>query len=647
MFRFHHMITVPKTAKYPPNVVVLDVDIRRERSADNPNIEIATMTRWHASGFSVRVGECGPSHCEEGDGPESWWQCIGHRLKKSGNIWLFAQNVTQAMSLLGLWDLIEEGEWRLCGADYRDRTSKPESDLSAVWRRGEHCVPGTPGGAGTDVQEAPSQPKREVASRTAAGKARRGSAVGLCVLEDPPVILDVRPVDLQRKLRILDIRNYGVAPASDTIPARERVARWDRFVRDMIGTCRTHKLGGLQCTAGSQSMTAWRYGYYTHPVECHTHDGVLAMEEVAYVGGRCEAYRLGSLPGPIWHLDVSAMYPSVYRTERVPVSLARIESGERALRASLGNEDESCCAEVGIETNEPCYPLRDRRLKLTVWPIGEFTTTLFAPELRDAYERGRVRRVGRVVVYRSANALRMYADAAERLRGLSGISPEARAWCKSLAVCLVGKFGQRDRRWVSAQWPAWCEPWQSWWASDGLGGTHRWRSVAWHTQYEHVGGFGFDAVPAIAGTITSAARMKLLGMIRAAHWGDVYYVDTDSLFVSGAGLRRLRLGGFVQPGVVGSLRIVEEGRRVNLYGIKQYTWDGREVSAGQAVAVDCYTSGGARVWQSARVGEACRSMRAPDAHRVSIPFERRAIYRHGRRMADGTVEPLVYHEDKT
>lgn len=642
MHRFHHILTVPQTSVYPKQCVVLDVVVRRERSPDNPNVELATMTSWVACGFSGAAGEYGPEHWEEGTCADAWWATVAHRLRKGGHIWLFAQNACAAVGLLGIWDLIEGGKWHVCGADHRDRGNRGDSEMPGLRGAGNSQAEAFDRSNGLPLHRM----RGELASGNASGrkpatKAKRGNR-GVCCLEDPPTVLDVAPVGGNGRLRILDVRNYGQEPLPETMPARERTAQWARFVRDMVVLLKRERLGGLQCTSASQSMTGWRYGYYTHPVQCHTNATATALEEAAYVGGRCEAYRLGALPGPVWHLDVSSMYPSVYGREGIPVSLVSVEHGDRALLAALRNENQSCIAEVGIETNEPCCPLKDARLKLTVWPIGRFTTTLCGPELRDAHEKGRIREVARVAVYRSAMALHAISDCVERNRRVSGISKHVLRYIKSLGVCLVGKLGQRDRRWVSAPWPAYCEPWQSWWADDGAGRTYRWRSVAWHTQYEQVGGFGFDAVPAMAATITSFARMKLLAMIRCAHWGDVYYVDTDSLFVSDAGLRRLANGGWLRDGESGYLRVVERGEKVRVDGIKQYTWDGREVSAGKAAPIDCYTSGGARVWQSQRVAEACRSQHAPDGARVSIPFERHAIYRHGRRMSDGTVEPLVY-----
>lgn len=644
MKRFRHLLQRSLGKAYPTQCVVLACDYLVVHPDHTTDIEIDLIDRWIARGFSGSAGVYGESVVRTGDNAGRFWSALSDRLAKGGMLWLFAWHASRFLSASGAWELFEQGDWRICGGDYRERVSRRNDDVPSLSgdvagvseqhsRRGSPAVP--------PVRADDSVANGGVSRRTSVQSGQKSGAV---VIECPPLIVDFRKVGLSGTCRIVDLENYGLPSPLRSTSASELALSGDLFVREMIGVLKNNNMGGLKATSGSQATASWRHGYLTHNVLCHSCEPVLNLEQRAYVGGRCEAFHLGVLPGEIIHLDVSSMYVAMYKDASLPAILEETFGEVSVAELAKIAERRQVIADVTVETNEPAYPKKDARLGVTVYPIGRFTTTLCGRELQDAIARGRVRSCKQLGAYSDSHCLGAFGACLDGLLNNPGLSADGRRFVKSVGTNLVGKFGQVSRFWQSEHWPGYCEAWDRWQVTGKDRETERWRSVAGHTQREHVEGWAFDAVPSIAAWVCSLARHYLLTMIRCAHWGDVFYCDTDSLFVSQDGYRRLCDGGFVRPGETGYLRIKKRSERVVIYGIKSYEEDGQSVQAGRPLDSHCRTSDGQRAWIGQRVVDSCRTGSAPQPIRHSIVIDQRETYRHGTRMVDGSVRPLEYDE---
>lgn len=601
MRRRQHIINTAKSDAIPSQIVCVEIECRTESAAESPRQATDALVGWHGIGLA-RVGDCWRSPVViSGSSACQFWEALLPRLKKGGTAWVFGTELCQSLTLLGLWASLESGLLSLSTIDHRDgnRTTTP-------------------------------------------GSSRRSA---LAILEDPPTILDVRAPWLSGTLRFVDVANYGATSLASIAPASERAARCGAFVMAMIAALQEYKLGALQCTAGSQSMVAWRRSMMTQTVLVHENALATGIEDSAYYGGRCEAFRLGSLPDRVWHLDVSAMYPYCYGAADLPVCLLGAADNVSVSDIELLASDHGVIADVRITTQQPCYPYRDVRNRLTVWPVGSFRTSICGPELSDALNLGIVSGCYRAAWYAMAPALQEYSRRMRLMRAKLAGDVCALQWAKALAVCIVGKMGQRSRRWIDDASTLPHGPWSQWYQGGLEAPAVRWRSIAGHEQREEVDGFSWDACPAMAGWITSLARMRLLAIIRCAGWANVYYCDTDSVMVGEAGFSALAAAGWIADGEWGKLRVKRYSDRVSIGGIKSYVEDGVSTDAGKSKRAGRATGSDGAVWVKPHPQSSFRTGIAPQAVRHQITFSRDGRYRHGVRNEDGTVSPFWLRED--
>lgn len=596
-----HLIRRTNSDRHPANVICLGVDYTWEPNRDTPSQQRAGMIRWVAVGFSGESGAYGVDHWAEGSTADEWWDAVECHVKRRGATSIYCERADTVCSLLALWDFVESGRIDLCGTDERDSSRR---------------------------------------------RADRGNLAGMrIVLESPLCIIEAKVGGAAARIKILDVANFGLQPSADGVSAADQCARIAAFVRGMVAALKSRRMGSLNDTVASQAGYSFRRAHLTHAISVHNDAKALNIESDSYYGGRCEAFRVGRVCGPVYHLDVSAMYPYIAANTAVPVSLAGVlgdlgAGDQPQLGAGCG-----LIADVLIDTDEPAYPYRDVRAGVTYWPVGQYRTVLAGPELHDAEAAGRILRWYRASWYDMAPALSSYARCVLDMRDEYAGNDDLKTWIKGLGVSLIGKLGQRDRRWVDASSNVFHRHWDSWWEQRGGGEWCRYRSIAGYCQREETGLWSYDAVPAVASWVCSAARTYLLRLIRVCGWEDCYYCDTDALMVSQTGYSRLLDAGLTGEGEPGKLRIKNVSDEVEIHGIKAYDEDGRSVRLGRPLSVARAVAGEVWYWANRAAIGACREGRPPDARRISIRHDRTDTYRHGLVCADGTVTPFQLNQE--
>lgn len=409
----------------------------------------------------------------------------------------------------------------------------------------------------------------------------------------------------------------------------------------MVRCLKSHGWGGLQRTAASQAMTTWRRSYLTHRVIAHDDADILALEGRAYYGGRCEAGKIGKVPGPVAVCDVRSMYPWVCASMHLPVAVQAQGEGSVPVVPGRAMPGRDCLAEVLVETAEPWYPTRTKAGVL--YPVGRLRTVLAGPELALAIASGHVRQVGRWVQYHMAPALAAYASAVYQVREemeRDGL-PQLAQWIKALLVALPGKLGQRDRRWVDEQRRSPWGPWAAWVQAHEELGVRRCRALAGRVQVQHTDGYSWDAVPAMAAWILSAARVRLLDGLRAVGWSHALYWDTDAIICPESRVDRLLPSGGTAEGSLGVWQVRERARSVWVHGPKHYEIGGRRVCAGLPPAACRCDTRADHYWYQQTMAQALIEHRAPLAQRRLLPFGRDEAYRLGRVGPDGRVHPFL------
>lgn len=420
-----------------------------------------------------------------------------------------------------------------------------------------------------------------------------GWTLRVAVIDDPPTILSWRKD--RASLRIIDTLNYWRVPLRTigdelglvklTMPGDDAGPdAWDRYCRrdvevvmaamqGLIDRVRSWDLGGFAPTAPAQAFRAWRHRHLTAPVIIDCDERALTLARRGYHGGRTEAFRLGLVPGPVEVWDVSSMYPAVMASEPMPTALSGVYRSIRPADLPDLLEGRSVVADVTIETLAADYPLYDgERL---IFPTGRFRTVLPAPELRHAVERGRVVAVHEAAAYRQAIIFGSYVAEwwTRRVEAQAAGRAVDAMFAKLMLNSLYGKLGQRGITWeVSGRSdPADVRAWVDIDHDSGL--IHHYRSLGGSIQDRRDAAEASDSHPAIAATVTSAARLRLLALMEALGRPHVVYVDTDSLFLDPGS--HGPPSALVEPSGLGQLHHERTIRHLVIHGPKDYVADGK------------------------------------------------------------------------
>jgi len=139
---------------------------------------------------------------------------------------------------------------------------------------------------------------------------------------------------------------------------------------------------------------------------------------------------------------------------------------------------------------------------------------------------------------------------------------------KYMLNTLYGKFGQKGGEWVKVgENPT--DIIYMIQEFDSVTGEHYWlRSINGLVQKRVEEGEAFHSFVAIAAHVSSYARVKLLKMIEKAGQSNVFYCDTDSLFVNMKGYDNLE--SEIQENKLGYLNVKKVAENIVIYGNKDY-----------------------------------------------------------------------------
>lgn len=546
-----------------------------------------------------------------------FWTFVEIELSTPGEVWLFGEPLSRELALLGVWEKLASGTLEIIG-----------------------------------------QPQGSEAIEDSMSATDRTYAL---VLEDPPFIMSLVMRGRPGVLHCVCMRNYGIEGIAPDAPPDRRAAEISRYVRAMLDTLRVEGLGSLKSTAASQAWSAWRTKHLTHSPLFHTDKAALRLEAEGIHGGRCECYRVGRVQGPLYQLDVASMYGWIAASYELPVSCEGSFSGDPVDMKSVTQGPFGAMARVTLRTALPQFPyipapgepLRsgdtihrgpgygEHGERQTIFPTGRITTVLCGPELRAAVDGCTVERVHWINVYRMAPLLQSYMHHVYGLRRRAKEDGDAHReqWLKRLAVSIIGRFAQRERRWYPAPGFVPALPYQLLRLPAVDGSTQRVRVIGWYAETEVTGGFVADAVPAVTAFVAAHGRQLLWRLMCTAGLQHVYYVDTDELWTDTVGMEALTKAGCVGPGGWGLLRLKAAHEWAEFYGQKHYRTGTVSVRAGIPRGSEASIDGTGEYFTREGIMQSAAQGRAPSslvtAHKAAGP----TMYTHGEVCDDGVVRP--------
>lgn len=526
MKRYPHYWYPLRGKHCPQRIAVLAIDPPPGPAGRVSEADDNGVSSWQLSLLLLSDGREIGGAIHGGQTADSLWCCLSTLCSRRGTTWVFMEYAFDSLTAIGFWDSLDERRVRLVGKDW-------------TTERGD-------GEGGEDPTD------------------------GLCCIEDPPTLVLCQVGNGDGKLLILDTRNYGFEPLDSALGIRDRCRILLNGIYAVLRTLREGQAVSLRGTAASQAVQILRTRHDCCRLHCHTHPGATALERAAYFGGRVEVYRAGVIPGPVYHVDVRSMYPSIGLELPVPVSLERYHGSPESAGRVVSRRPDACCAHVRVRCEHPCLP--SRRGEDIEYPVGIFDTHLAGPELSFAVRAGLVQNVYSASEYHLAPALAGFYQ--WQLATLDRLRSEGQAlcvqWLKRVGNGLVGKFGEPGRRWVPCPLPerdrTELGPYAEWTGRDGT----RYRRIGWYAQRLERHGESYWSIPAIAGWITSVGRVRLGTYHQAAGRANVWYVDTDALLCNQGGYDGLLRGGYIRDGETGYLRTLGCYRSATIHGIRHY-----------------------------------------------------------------------------
>lgn len=340
-------------------------------------------------------------------------------------------------------------------------------------------------------------------------------------------------------------------------------------------------LGVLGKTMASCAFNAFRHRFMKHKILVHWHEDARRLERESYRGGRCEAFYIGKVPGKVYRLDINSMYPFVMKTKPYPCKFLAYMENNNIKDLFHQMKQYLVIAKVLIQIDQPLIGVKrdfgeGERL---IFPVGRFWAVLTSPELELVAKYGKILDVTKTAIYTKDEGvftefINFFYN--ERLKAKAKGDQIHQEFYKLIMNSLYGKMGQKSEKFVEVG------------KSDKIGVfTDSTIEIdeggkIIKTTYYCFGGKkyvkspdfeeGYETNVAIASFVTSYARCYLVGLIMKAGWENVYYCDTDSLFVNEKGYQNLL--DLVSSTELGKLKLEEIGD-CEILNSKDYIFNGK------------------------------------------------------------------------
>lgn len=291
---------------------------------------------------------------------------------------------------------------------------------------------------------------------------------------------------------------------------------------------------------------------------------------LAYVGGRCENFKLG-LFNDCDYLDINSSYPFQMKTRTYPnMNTYRRRSGDQEILMKYIEEYEGE-ANISIKApklNIPFLHCKDEEDKL-IFPLGTFGGWYTFPEIKKAVSLGyKITEVKEIAIFD-----RMESPFIEYVNDLMKLKkqPDTKQAAKLMMNGLSGKFGQltpNTDKWEIVENTQDIEvDYKSFFDLNGL----IWFYNAGLIE-EKESEFRETAYPLIVAYITAWGRIQEYEAIEAIGFDKVYYMDTDSIIGDHEAIQAAIKAGKIKidEKELGAYKLEHEGATVQIKGLKYY-----------------------------------------------------------------------------
>jgi hypothetical protein len=547
-----HWIRPNHTERSPHRWIVADSESKSEygKGTESQTLRCVDAVRWRDD---LKTGDHEEWH--SGESAEGFWQWVDEFTRAGHRTILWFHNESYDLRTLQAFALLPELGWRLEWCNL-------SRDVSVTSFRSDH---------------------------------------GSLVIADTYTYV---PKPLQEIGGLVGIGKPALPDQDDSLEAWHARCKADvlitrQAVLELLAFIRGHHLGNWQPSGAGMAYSAWRHRFLTHKVLVHDDAPALAAEREAMHAGRAEAWWHGKCDnGPFTEWDMHMSYCRIAAECDLPVKLFAYDNKPTPTVHKWAMKHWTVLARVRVKTEIPLVPCHnDDRI---VWPVGEFETTLWQPELELLTNHGATYEVLEQWRYNAAPVLEEWARWSMFMCAQPDdvITPLQRAFVKHQSRALIGRLGLKHSTWED--WGA--NPF-GWLGLTDLvdgdtGETSRMLHVGDNTFVETERREADSSLPQITGYIMSESRVRLWTAAETADIAHVLHVDTDSIITDRPG--SVNMEAFAEAQLRGGWRPKETWHTLEVTGPRHYRTSGRRVIPGVPRTAEETAPGvfKGKVWQS-------------------------------------------------
>jgi len=526
MARRAHILKPTKGSSIPTHIIVFDTETRSIQVDDN-TVEARFAFGVYSYIRRLGNGQWSQSRTETFTDVDTFWNSVTGHCKKKRVVYVFAHNLGFDLTVTQALDWFQDNGWAI------KRKLIPPGPLALTYEK-DGCII-------TLIDSLNIFPMSLAAV---------GDFIGYPKQEMP----DGEP----------EGDDWVRYCENDVYVLTEALKAWWALLVDQ-------ELGSFTVTLASQAFMAYRHRFMPHPWYIDAIEDSHLVSRAAYMGGRNECFYIGKVPEKVYCLDINSMYPFVMKTSKFPVKLVQSRKKIPVSDLKYYVENYAVVAQVTVDTPDPVYALRHGNR--CMFPIGKFGCALTTPDILYGLEHDHIKEVNEIYVYEKREIFKDYVDFFWDLR-VKAIErgDTSSAWLsKMLLNSLYGKAGQKSQAWEEVgrddtntiEYDRYFDAASRKWIP-----TRKFGGVSEEMTGE---GESTNSFPAIAAHVTAQARQYLWSLIIRAGRENVFYCDTDSLFVNSDGYDNLK--DLINPYQLGALKLEWESDDVVLNGLKDYTVD--------------------------------------------------------------------------
>lgn len=392
-----------------------------------------------------------------------------------------------------------------------------------------------------------------------------------------------------------------------------------QFIKQLIEWLEKDYLSKLKGTAGSLSLNIFRHKFYKPSYKdnyifknsfkniwIHDWKKTIKLERESYRGGITDCFQLG-YKEEVYKLDINSMYSKCMKDCFLPYKLIRwchesCQTQEYLLKTYNGyKKTHGIIARVIINIPEKyAYIINNFGLGKSSFAYGKnIEITLCSPELDFIEKHGEIKKIKEMAIYKIKRIFRKFVKYFYKLRmNYKSINNKILVeFCKLILNTLYGKWGQKQT--ISKFLDETDEEIIRYSELIKLMIQRR-KQILNITDKDLINNIIYlgtivntcelylintelyiikqtqknakDSFVAISSFITSYSRMLLVKYILKVKRENLYYVDTDSLFVNKKGFNNLQNSNFISETELGKLKIEEIGT-CEIYAPKFYDFN--------------------------------------------------------------------------